>query len=537
MSRTCTTSSRSTATASGVAALLATVVLALVVPTAGLASAALAEVPAPTVTEIPYDAGLHGHPMWDSWFDLSAFGYEQHEYLVAGTATATGSDQTAEYATRIIVARPSDPAAFHGTVMLDWVNVTAQFENAVNTASSIQFLLRDGWGYVHVSAQAAGLCCTPLTPQVFDPARYAELSHPGDEYANDIFSQVAKAIRAPADVDPMGGLDVEVVIAAGQSQGGSRLSDYIVTTAAQAGVIDAVLQQAGGTKNYEVAPSLPVIHLLGDREGSVADPTPWPTYRLWEVAASAHQDSWIGRQQTEGASRRLAGAGQLSRAEAESLWASAGNFGEQLDPREEVCIVNGALFPTRYADNAALFQLDRWVRTGVAASQPPRYQFDGTALAKDADRNTLGGLRLPPIEAAVARYIADLCNLGGITIPFTEVELINRYGDHASWYALMVAATEVSVSDGYLLVEDALDLLARSCAARPRFMDTSTGPCGPEPNFTVAPAGDTAPAEQPPAEPAPDPLPATGGGWSPWAVIIGLGAVTARRSSVRRRPA
>ena len=64
--------------------------------------------------------------------------------------------------------------------MLDWVNVTAQFENAVDTLEAREMLLREGWAFVHVSAQTAGLCCTPLTPKVYDPVRYAAINHPGD---------------------------------------------------------------------------------------------------------------------------------------------------------------------------------------------------------------------------------------------------------------------------------------------------------------------------------------------------------------------
>jgi hypothetical protein len=165
---------------------------------------ARAEVASPTVAEIPFDVGLHGHPMWDPWFDIGALGYEAHEYFVSGTASAPDADP-ADYTTRIIVVRPSDPADFTGTVMLDWVNVTAQFENEVDSLTAVRFLLRSGWAWVHVSAQAAGLCCTPLTPQVYDPVRYADLHHPGDAYANDMFSQIAKAFVQPGDVDPMGG--------------------------------------------------------------------------------------------------------------------------------------------------------------------------------------------------------------------------------------------------------------------------------------------------------------------------------------------
>lgn len=437
-------------------------------------------VPAPTVEHLPDDVGLHGHPLWDPWFDPTAFGYETAEYLVSGTATATGSDETADYTTRIVVTRPSDPEDFAGTVLLDWVNVTAQFENPVNTLTSIEFLLREGWAFVHVSAQAAGVCCSPLTPAVWDPVRYERLDHPGDQYANDMFSQVARAVRAADGVDPMDGLDVEVVIAAGQSQGGSRLSNYVATTAADHGVVDAVLQQAGGSKTYEVAPSIPVIHLLGDREGTPAEPTPWPTYRLWEVAASAHQDSWVGRQQTEGQGVRLATGAPLDRDRAEALWASAGSYGEQPDPRSAACIVNGAQFPTRYVANAALAALDAWVRDGTPAPHADRYAFDGAGLASDELGNTLGGIRLPPVEVPVARYLADACNLGGITLPMTELELLVRYGDHDTYHDAMLDATRRSLQEGFLLPADATDLLTRSCAAAPRFGEAVDETCPTE---------------------------------------------------------
>ena len=46
-------------------------------------------------------------------------------------------------------------------VVLDWANVTAQFEIPVDTLEARQMLMREGFAYVHVSAQKAGLCCTP----------------------------------------------------------------------------------------------------------------------------------------------------------------------------------------------------------------------------------------------------------------------------------------------------------------------------------------------------------------------------------------
>ena len=107
--------------------------------------------------------------------------------------------------------------------------MTAQFENAVDILEAREMLLREGYAFVHVSVQSAGLCCTPLTPKVWDPARYESINHPGDAYAADIFAQVARSMRARGtnSIDPLGGLSPRRVLASGQSQSANRLYDYV----------------------------------------------------------------------------------------------------------------------------------------------------------------------------------------------------------------------------------------------------------------------------------------------------------------------
>src|SRR4029077_5002357 len=179
------------------------------------------------------------------WFNMADIGYQQAEYFVSGTATDPTTGQTAPYTTRIIVTRPSNPRSFNGTVLLDWVNVTAQFENAGDTLEAHRLLTREGFAVVHASVQSAGICCTPLTPKVWDPVRYAPLSHPGDAYANDIFSQLAKAVRMPHGVNPMGGLKVTRVLAAGQSQSADKLYDYVTQVQPTVHLIDGFLIHGG----------------------------------------------------------------------------------------------------------------------------------------------------------------------------------------------------------------------------------------------------------------------------------------------------
>ncbi|MGH7899601.1 MAG: alpha/beta hydrolase domain-containing protein, partial [Candidatus Binatia bacterium] len=451
-------------------------VLAAAVLVAGAARgpSALAAVSSPTVSEPP-SAGIHGHALWDSWFDLGDFGYVEHEYFVSGTAKRHGSTaaETAQYVTRIIVARPAAASAFNGTVVLDWVNVTAQFENAVDTVAAHAMLLRDGYAFVHVSAQAAGLCCTPLTPKVWDPVRYATLSHPGDEYSFDIFSQVASAIRSPTagGIDPMAGLVVERVIAAGQSQSASRLSTYVREVAAGAAVIDGFLVHSGGSKVFAANPPAPVLHLLCDAEADPESPNATTNYRLWEIAGSAHSDFWIGYHQEVGQGpRALADAPKQPGEADEELHRVAGNYGEQLHPGQLACLFAGAQFPMRYSVSAALRALDRWIRSGTPPAAGPRYEFDATGqLALDAHGNALGGIRLPPIVHPVATYASTVCALGGITIPFTEVQLRQLYPTHADYYAKMEAATAAAVAGGWMLPDDAPDLLGRACAAKNRW--------------------------------------------------------------------
>jgi hypothetical protein len=466
---------------------VATLALAVVAPVvtgpAGAAdrdarSSSGTSVPLPTLSTPP--AGLHGHPLWDSWHELGSFGYTEQEYLVSGTATALDGT-TAPYTTRIVVFRPKEQKAFNGSVMLDWVNVTAQFENAVDTLEARELLLREGWAFVHVSAQKAGLCCSPLTPQAYDPVRYAAINHPGDAYAADMFSQVAQAVRTHAGLDPMKGLKVRRVIAAGQSQSADKLYDYVTNWQSRAGVIDGFLIHGNGTvkKTFPAALTVPVLNLLSDREAEPTAPTTDPRYRLWEVAATAHSDYFIGYQSVHGNGQRVADQPAVSRARYREIIDAAGNYGQVLDPLLGTCTLAGATMPMHYATSTALHQLNRWVRTGRAPAVTPRYEFAAGKLAKDEFGNTKGGIRMPPVEVPVARYESTSCNLGGITVPFTDQQIQQLYPTFTDYQDKMRRATNRAVRQGWLLRPDAVDQMRRVCTVRSRYAEADRGTCKP----------------------------------------------------------
>lgn len=453
-------------------ACLLTVLLAALLVPAAAASGPAADgrerapyaVPLPTLTTPP--DGLRGHPLWDSWHDLAPFGFEEEEFLVSGTARSEAGEE-APFTTRMIVSRPVDPADFNGTVLLDWVNVTAQFENPVELMEAREHLLREGFAFVHASAQAAGLCCHPLTPQGWDPLRYAAIDHPGDDFAADVFLQMAKAAATP---EALGGLRARRVIASGQSQSASRLSQLLAGPLADNDAVDAYLVHGGGEKQYADPLPAPVVHLLSDREATPEPGDDDPRYRLWEVAATAHTDLWVGYQSVAGSAPRYAGGPQVDRSTYRQVLATGGQYGEQPTPLHAACVVAGATLPTRYSVNAAIDALDRWVRTGEPAVRAPRVRFaaDGT-LAADAFGNTLGGIRLPPVEVPVARWRSTACPLGGVTEPFPDVRLVELHGSFAEYRAAMAAATGRAVRRRWVLPADARDQMRRVCGVRGRF--------------------------------------------------------------------
>ena len=446
------------------------------------AAPAPAQVANPTVTGPIGAAGIRGHALWDSWYELADIGYREEEYFISGNARSSPSaSTTSPYTTRIIVTRPIDPADYNGTVVFDWVNVTAQFENAVDTLTTHEMLHREGYAYVHVSAQSAGLCCSPLTPQVWDPVRYAALSHPGDAFSFDMFSQIVQALKSPASElgpDPMGGLGVEVALAVGQSQSAGRLDTYVRQWQPAHGVIDGFIIHGGGSKTYSPPPAVPVVHLLSDFEAATSSPTTSVNYLLWEIAGTAHSDFYIGYHQVVGQGPRSQADAPKEPASADDdLHVVAGNYGEQIHPNQATCTVAGATFPMRYAASTVLEHLNHWIRTGVRPPDGPRYAFSNGALARDQYGNALGGIRLPPIDVPVARYQSTACGLGGKTIPFTEAELVLLYPTHADYACQMEEKTAAAVAAGYMSPADAGDLLTRVAVATNRWVIVGEPDC------------------------------------------------------------
>ena len=175
--------------------------------------------------------------MTNTWGpDLATQGYTEHEFRLSGVASSyaptgpLGVDGrwnveragTANYTTRLFVRQPADPAKFNGTVIVEWLNVSAGFDTEATFLQSHDEIFREGYAYVGVSAEKRGV--DALRANV---GRYGVLNHPGDAYSYDIFTQAAQAVRDGKGGRPLVGLQPRRIIAAGESQSAARMVTYI----------------------------------------------------------------------------------------------------------------------------------------------------------------------------------------------------------------------------------------------------------------------------------------------------------------------
>ena len=262
----------------------------------------------PSVSPATGGGGVPVLPGFTS-FDPAAVGYEQSEVLLSGTASAyemTASanndgkysavvTSTAPYTTRAVVMRPVDRHRFNGTVIVEWLNVSGGSDAGADWMLGHNELIREGFAWVGVSAQRVGVNALQSTaPPTGDAARYAGLSHPGDDYSYDIFSQAGQAIRANAPT-MLGGLKPEHLIAIGESQSAGRLVTYIDAVHPLVHVYDGFLvhsRMAGPPIRDDVG--VPVLVLQTETDvsfsGGTARQPDTSTYRLWEAAGTSHYD-------------------------------------------------------------------------------------------------------------------------------------------------------------------------------------------------------------------------------------------------------
>lgn len=440
-------------------------------------------------------------------FDGPRLGYTEDEFAVSGTATSyrlkgdAGPDGrwdvapagTAPYTTRIVVVRPSDPAKFNGTVIVEWLNVSGGVDVPVEWVTTHRELTRSGFAYVAVSAQIVGVEGGPSLAQgpgaplkTVDPARYGKLSHPGDAYAYDIFSQVGRLLKGPGASGVLGPLKPKQVIAAGESQSAFYLTTYVNAVDPVAKVYDGffvhsrfgvapLFDGADVKKGPAIWPSpvkyrsdlrVPVLtlitetDLLGTRtiKGYLpARAADTDHLRVWEVAGTAHADNYLY-------SVGMIDSGTAPIEKLAAAYAPTRNFrGTELAEA-----INSAP-QHHYVTEAALASLDQWVRTGRAPAEaaPLKVQVgEVPRLAEDAEGNALGGVRSPWVDAPTARLSGSrapgpaAAELVGSTQPFDKAKLDRLYpGGRREYLQKFEASLSSAIAAGFILPADRQEIL------------------------------------------------------------------------------
>jgi hypothetical protein len=462
---------------------------------------AAAEVPSPAL-EGPITGGAGVPFVAATAFDLAQVGYTEAEYFITGTATAytaatplaadgrwtvAPSAVTAPYRTRILVYRPMSPKRFDGTVMVEWLNVSGGLDAAPDWITAHTEMVRRGMAWVGVSAQRIGVeggasivGLPPMSLKTTDAVRYGTLSHPGDSFSYDIFSQAGQAVRRPAGANPLGPLRPKRLIAAGESQSAFRMVTYIDGVHPLAGVYDGFLVHSRGIGGAPL--SEPPQPLIGAPRALIRDDVDVPVlvvqmetdltllrslgdrqpdgdrFRLWEVAGTAHADTYtltVGRTDL-----------------GDSPDAAALVVTTTPIPGLISCPVPINSGPQHFVVNAAVAALERWVRRGKPAPRAPRIELiaapPGT-IARDAHGNALGGIRTPQLDAPIATLRGDgqtgtiLCLLFGTTVPFDDARLASLYRDHGAYVAAVRKTTRRAVRAGFVRRSDA-KLILREAA-------------------------------------------------------------------------
>jgi hypothetical protein len=419
---------------------------------------------------------------------LARFDYVQQEYAAAGTATsykASGAltadglwtfepSTTADYRTRVLVRRPAKASAFSGNVIVEWLNVSGGVDSDPEWATLNEEITRSGDAWVGVSAQSIGVEGGPVAVKVnvpgsdqagkglkaIDPARYASLVHPGDAYSLDMFTQVARALRAG---DALGGLKPQRLIAAGESQSAFAMVTYYNGVQPQTQAFDGffvhsrgatALPLVGTTKNADIASALsgkptifrtdesaPIMDVQTETDvGSVlnsyaARQPDTDRYRLWEVTGTAHADVHL-------------------------VGANASSLGCGFP------INNG---PMHIVAKAAYHALKAWLETGKAPVIAPRIDVKAGAspqIERNPEGIALGGIRTPPVDVPVATLSGapspnptTICLLVGSTKPFTAAQLAKLYPSRADYVKRYDADADAAIKAGFVLAQDRAALL------------------------------------------------------------------------------
>lgn len=413
--------------------------------------------------------------------DLASRGFVEEEFFYSGQAnrydatvaggigarpsaspTAQVVDGGHAYTTRMVVRRPADAARFNGKVIVEWMNATSNYDVEALWFRIHEFVLREGYAWVGITAQSGPITNATLGLKKFSPTRYATLDltaggqfNSGDPLSYDVYAQGLKAVRTGAVMGPLAGR-VQQVVAAGVSQSAGRLSVYLnAVHPRDEKLADAALLYIGGEK-VRTDLDLPVLKLLSETEYTapasaneinVIQPDT-DRIRVWSMAGTSHSD-WASFAVRYALLQRDQPTAAL---------------------RDSCALPSRSRIPDRYVISSAIDWLGKWAAGRAMPPSSPMIALaaDGTTVQRDAHGNALGGIRIAPFAVPVALDSGynevpaggtGLCFLNGTHVPFDTATLNALYPTHEGYLQRLRAAAARDVSDGYVLQADADEMV------------------------------------------------------------------------------
>ena len=382
--------------------------------------------------------------------------------------------------------RPVDPERFNGTVVLHWNNVTAGYD--LFSGDTPEILEAATPSPASPRSGSASTACRPRRRACRrgTPSGTATLSIASDDDSFDIFTQAARAVGPDRDrtTDPLGGLDVERVIAMGSSQSAGRLATYVNAIHPLARAIDGfllliyfgsgtplavgdeVVNIVNPTQPFDARAALrgrnrlrddldvPVMVVNSELEAIACYPVRQPDtdrFRYWEAAGTCH----VSQQ-----------AMDLRAPKYER------DFGTPLPMPANVNHI-----PMTPLYDAALHHLHQWLTDGRgaargsrASSSPatrPRSCATSTASPAAASASRRPRCRSPTNSAIpVADDIFSI--LYGSSVPFPADKVRALYGDLATYLARFEEAARAAEKAGVLLPRDVHGARRRGSRRVPR---------------------------------------------------------------------
>ena len=428
------------------------------------------ETPNPTVSGPVKAVGLpgvaaHNYPFFASNHNLASYGYVEEEFFIEGTATryntpaqttATVIDKDHPYKTRIVVRRPADAKRFNGTVLVEWYNVTNNFDAENMWFFAWEQMVRAGYAWVGVSTQQAGV----VALKTFSAERYGaiDVNRNGtvmaDALSFDIFSQAGQAIKNHKGVDVLGGLKPSHVLAIGESQSANRLSTYVNSINPLANVYDGFILLSSLNQKIQTDTPVPVWKISAEYDVASGEATARQPdtnlFRSWEIAGTSHVDQHLrgNREPLE-----LRDIGTSSEA--------------AMSPRCGVPTV-GTRTPMHYVIASALDLMVRWIEKKTPPPSAPVLTATSTerpiVLARDSQGLALGGIRLADI--AVPTGVNNGTNTGqgacarwGYYQAFDIATLNKLYPNHQAYVSAVERVTNENLKAGFILKPDAESII------------------------------------------------------------------------------